>query len=143
MDDFRAQLTTVIDELAAQGIEPVFVLIDLAGAERIRKERGDEAFNHFRTSVISAVSSAGNGCDAFSYGDERVVAILTGVDRLKTFAIVEKLRRSLPFMAQSFDVPIRPEFDIIDYDPAKGVPGLVHELVKRSQRIEHEDREAS
>ena len=46
-------------------------------------------------------------------------------------------------MAQSFDVPIRPEFDIIDYEPAKGVPGLVHELVKRSQRIEHEDREAS
>jgi GGDEF domain-containing protein len=134
MDDFRSQLTAVIDDLLARDVEPVFMVIDLPGAEQIKKDRGHATFDHFRESVMGAITSAGGGCDAFSYGDERIVAILGGFDRLKTFAMAEKLRRGLPFLVQSFDLPLQPYFDILAYDPATGVAGLVHQLVSRPRR---------
>jgi hypothetical protein len=52
------------------------------------------------------------------YGEERIVAILAGFDRLRTFAMIEKLRRGLPLLAQSFDCFLRPEFDVLEYDAA-------------------------
>jgi hypothetical protein len=130
MDDFRSQLTATIEEMLAQGTVPVFMVVDLYGVEHIKKMHGQESLDKFRTAVTAAITSAGHGCDAFTYGEDRIVAILGGLDRLKTFALADKLRRSLPYLAQSFDFILQPEFDIIEYDAAVGVAGLVGQLAK-------------
>jgi hypothetical protein len=89
----------------------------------IKKVHGVESLDKFREAAIGAIVSAGHDCEAFSYGDDRVVAILGGFDRLKTFAVVEKLRRGLPFLAQSFDCVLHPQFDILEYVVETGGPG--------------------
>jgi GGDEF domain-containing protein len=136
MDDFRAQLSSVIDALLAEGVQPVFLVIDLYGVERIKQMHGQESIDKFRAAATGAITSAGSGCDAFTYGEDRIVAILPGFERLKTFAMAEKLRRSLPYLAQSFDFALQPEFDVLEYDAATGVPGLVNQLVKRRDRAQ-------
>jgi len=139
MDDFRTQLGAVIDDLLARGVVPVFMVVDLPGAAQIKKVRGAESLEQFKQSATNAVTSASSGCDAFSYGDERIIAILGGFDRLKTFAVADKLRRSLPFLAQSYDFVLQPEFDILEYDAASGVAGLMHQLVAIRNRDDQRD----
>ena len=133
MDDFRTQLTAVIDHLRSEGKEPVFLVVDLIGIEQL-KSQSPQSVTNFRQSAVDALVSAGQGCDAFTYDDHRIVAILTGFDRLKTFAAIEKLRRALPIMAQSYDCTLTPGFDVLEYDDEQGVAGLMKQLVaKRSE----------
>jgi len=134
MDDFRSQLSSLVDAMLEQGVEPVFLVVDLPGIEQIKRSHGADSLAMFRQTAIDAVVSAGHGCDAFSYGEERLVAILPGFDRLKTFAIIEKLRRGLPLLAQSFDCYLRPDFDVLEYDPATGIAGLIGQLARHPAR---------
>jgi hypothetical protein len=134
MDDFRTQLSAVIEGMLAEGVEPVFLVIDLYGVERIKQMHGQESIDKFRAAATGAITSAGSGCDAFTYGEDRIVAILPGFERLKTFALADKLRRSLPYLAQSFDFALQPEFDMLEYDETTGVAGLINQLVKRRER---------
>ena len=93
MDDFRTQLRLMIDEMVATGVNPTFLVIDMEGAEHIKKTHGQEALDGFKDAAIRAVTSATHGADAFTYGDDRLVAVLGGdYDRLKTFSLVKKLR---------------------------------------------------
>ncbi len=139
MDDFRTQLTAVIDGLLARGAEPVFLVVDLPGVDYIKKTHGEESLAKFKDAATNAIASAGRGCDAFSYGEDRIVAILEGFDRLRTFAMADKLRRGLPFLAQSFDFILQPEFDILEYDPLQGVAGLISQLVRKPQNTRDRD----
>lgn len=134
MDDFRSQLITVIDTIRAGGAEPVFLLVDLEGIEYIKKVDGQESLDKFRAAAIDAITGAAAGCDAFTYGEDRLVAILAGYDRLKTFALIEKLRRALPLLSQSFDCFLRPEFDVLEYDPVLGIGPLIAQLAGSRQR---------
>ena len=138
MDDFRKQLQGVIDAMLAEGSQPAFLCIDLEGAEQIKKSHGVESLDLFKEAAISAVNNATNGADAFTYGDERIVAILGAeYDRLKTFALIQKLRRVIPLLGQSFDCFLRPECDVIDYDPVAGVAALINNLAVRTRPSEH------
>jgi hypothetical protein len=131
MDDFRSQLTALIDEIVAAGQEPSFLVADLEGIDHIKKAHGAESFDKFRGAAVDAITSAGRGCDAFTYGDDRMVAVLVGFGRLQTFSMIDKLRRSLPLLAQSFDCTLAPQFDIIEYDAEAGVGGIILQLVRR------------
>ncbi len=137
MDDFRSQLAAAVDAMLEQGVQPVFLVADLSGIAHIKRMHGADSLATFRQAAIDAIVSAGHGCEAFSYGEERIVAILAGFDRLRTFAMIEKLRRGLPLLAQSFDCFLRPEFDVLEYDEAAGVAGLIAQLVRLPQ---HRDR---
>lgn len=130
MDDFRTQLTTLIDDLLADGRTPMFVIVDLVGAEQIRQAKDTDSLERFRDTCLSALVGASRGGDAFSYGDYRIVGILPAFDRLRTFALVEKMRRTLPLLAQSFDCYLTPEFDTIEYDPETGVPGIITQIAR-------------
>ncbi|MHB8375931.1 MAG: hypothetical protein ACYDEB_03135 [Dehalococcoidia bacterium] len=130
MDEFRTELTAVVDAMRAAGVEPVFLVVDLEGIAAIRQMHGAASLDTFREAAIGAISAAGRGCDTFTYGDERIVAILAGFARLQTFALIEKLRRALPLLGQSFDVVLRPEFDVLEYDEQQGVAALVAQLAK-------------
>lgn len=132
MDDFRTQLRDVIDAMLEGGITPAFLIIDLDGVEEIKRARDAESLQQFHQSAIDTVVSATQGADAFTYGDDRLVAILGGdFDRLKSFALIQKLRRTIPLLGQSYDCFLRPEFNIIEYDAATGVGGLIARLAAR------------
>ncbi len=133
MDDFRAYLEAAVDAVLALGLKPVFLVVELCGALEIKRVHGADSLATFRETATGAIVAAGGGCESFTYGDERVVAILPGYDRLKTFAVIEKLRRGLPFLAQSFDCVIRPEFDVIEYDLTTGIGGVITQLVRQAQ----------
>ncbi len=137
MEDFRTQLTACIDGILAEGSTPVFLVVDMEGAGQIKRTYDLEALDRFRDAACNAVSSAGGGCDVFTYGEERIIAVLEGVDRLKSFSIADKLRRGLPLLGQSFDAILHVEFDFIDYDPVTGVAGLINQLLHQ-QRQKHE-----
>lgn len=139
MDDFRNELGALIDALEADGIEPVFLIVDLEGIMQVKRDHGADTLEKFRAAMVDAISNAAGGCDAFTYGDERIVAVLPGLPRLKTFALIEKLRRTLPFLGQSFDCVLRPDFDVLEYDPAHGVAGLVSQLSRLSRREGNEE----
>ncbi|HEU5479259.1 MAG TPA: hypothetical protein VFU90_05470 [Candidatus Tumulicola sp.] len=128
MDDFRTELTAVVDEMRAAGIEPTFLVVDLDGIGYVKQARGAESADTFRASATDAIAAAAGGCDTFRYGEERIVAILPGYTRLKTFALIERLRRALPLLGQSFDCPLQVEFDVLEYDEQHGVPALVAQL---------------
>lgn len=129
MEDFRSQLNNLISEMLAEGVTPVFLVVDLEGAEQIKKTRGQQGLDNFHEAAVAAVVAATNGADAFTYGDDRVVAVLgSEFDRLKTFALSQKLRRAIPFLGQSFDCFLRPEFDVVEYDPGAGVGALIKQL---------------
>ena len=40
MDDFRTQLTAVIDHMMGEGDTPIFLVVDLYGALEIKRIRG-------------------------------------------------------------------------------------------------------
>jgi len=119
MDDFREQLSAVIETMRLEGNQPVFLVVDLDGIEYLKKVHGAESVEKFRAASVEAVSAAAQGSDAFTYGENRIVAILAGYDRLKTFALIDKLRRSLPFLGQSFDCVLTPEFDVLASYPLR------------------------
>ena len=137
MDDFRNELTAVVDAMREAGREPSFLVIDLDGVEYIKKAHGEESVERFREAATGAISNAAGECDTFRYGDERIVAILAGFGRLQTFALIDKLRRMLPLLGQSFDCVLRPEFDVFELDE-QGVAGLVAQLARLTR-----DREAA
>src|SRR5438067_2490370 len=130
MDDFRTQLKEAIDEMSDAGVEPVFLVIDLRGATYIKSGQGIESFDKFRQSALDALAAAAEGCDTFTYGEERIVGILPGFGRLKTFALIERLRRVLMMLAQSYDCTLSPDFDAVEFDAATGVAGVVNHLAR-------------
>lgn len=129
MDDFRTELSALVDAMREDGVEPSFLIVDLDGIDHIKKTHGAESVEKFRDAATGAIAAAGGNCDTFTYGEERIVAILGGFGRLKTFALIDKLRRILPLLGQSFDCVLRPEFDVLDLDE-QGVAGLVGQLAK-------------
>lgn len=130
MDDFRSQLAAVIDTLTAAGVRPVFLVVDLDGIDDVKRTQGAESVANLRAGAVDAITAAAGGCDAFTYDEQRVVAILPGFPRLKTFALIERLRRALPLLGQSYDCTLRPEFDVIEYEDEHGVAGLISQLVR-------------
>jgi hypothetical protein len=136
MDDFRKELTAVVDNLVASGVVPMFLVVDLVGAEYLRGSANAEGLPKFRETCMASLSGAAGGAETFSYGEIRIVAILQGFDRLKTFALVDKMRRMLPLLAQSFDVVLQPEFDTIVYDERAGVAGVINQLVAPRRRVD-------
>jgi hypothetical protein len=143
MDDFRSQLTELIDHMLGQGDTPLFLVIDLEGALEIKRVRGSESLADFKREAIELVGSATGGCDAFTYGDETLVAILDAqrFDRLKTFALIQRLRRALPLLGQSFDCYLRPESDVLEYDAQTGAAGLIGQIAKRRQQTHERQQE--
>lgn len=137
MDDFRRELTALVDGLLAEGTVPMFLMVDLVGAEHLRHSAKDPgALTRFRETCMASLSGAAGNTDVFSYGEIRIVGILRGFDRLKTFALVEKMRRTLPLLGQSFDVILQPEFDTIEFDAATGVTGVINQLVAPRQQLD-------
>ena len=136
MNDFRHELTSVVDELVAQGGEPIFLMVDLVGAEVLRQSKDLESLARLRETCMASLSSAANNAPTFSYGDIRVIAILQGYDRLKTFALIEKMRRMFPLLAQSFDFVLAPEFDTIEFDQRTGVSGVINQLIAPRRQAE-------
>jgi hypothetical protein len=136
MDDFRAALAQHVDALLADGVEPIFLLVELVGAEGLRLSRDPEALPHFRETCLATLSGAAGDCPAFSCGDTRVVALLSGYDRLKTFALIEKMRRMIPLLSQSYDTVVAPEFDTIEYDETTGIAGVVNQLTAPRRQAE-------
>ena len=135
MDDFRTELTAVVDAMRESGVEPSFLVVDLVGMDYIKRTHGAESVEKFREAATGAISSAAAECDTFTYGDERIIAILSGFGRLQTFALIDKLRRILPLLGQSFDCALHPEFDVLDLDE-QGVAGLVAQLAKLNRNRE-------
>lgn len=141
MDDFRQQLTAVLDTFLAEGGEPIFLVVDLEGVGDIKDAHGEESLRKFKLAAVDAVVAATRGADAFTYGEDRVVAILDGrdYDRLRTFALIQKLRKAIPLLGQSFDCFLRPDFDTIEYRADVGVSGLINQIAAaRTQRKESE-----
>jgi hypothetical protein len=139
MNEFRSQLGSLIEEMLAAGARPVFLRIDLDGAEEIKSAHGAESLDKFKSAVISAVVTATDGADAFTYGDDRVIAILDDSwDRLRTFAMIHKLRRQIPFLGQSFDCFLRPDFDVIEYHDDQGLHGVIAMLTRPRPRADEE-----
>jgi hypothetical protein len=128
MEDFRAQLTGTIDAMLAEGVQPVFLIVDLIGADYIKRAHGADSLDTFRQAALTAITATAGG-DTFAYSELRVVGVLPGHGRLKTFAIIDKLRRALPLLAQSFDCLLEADFDVLEYDPGAGVAGLINHLV--------------
>lgn len=131
MDDFRTHLSQVVEAMLAANIEPVFLVVDLLGVEYIKRQLGTESLEKFHEAAAGAVEGASQGGTALLHGEGRIVAILPGHNRLKTFAIVEKLRRALPMLAQSFDCILQPDFDVLEYDSGSGIGGVMAQLVTR------------
>ena len=136
MDDFRTELTALVEAMRAEGIEPAFLVVDLDGIDYLKRSRGSESAESFRSAATGAIAAAAGDCDTFSYGEERVVAILPGFSRLKTFALIDRLQRALPLLGQSYDCALRASFDVLEYDATVGVPGVIAQLAKL-QRDEH------
>jgi hypothetical protein len=131
MDDFRAQLSLAVDGMIAEQIEPVFLVVELFGAEYIKHQHGAESLTKFHEAAVNAITGTSRGGTAISYGEGRIVGILPGHDRLKTFAMIERLRRALPMLAQSFDCILQPDFDVLEYDAGTGIAGVMAQLVTR------------
>ena len=131
MDDFRAQLSNAVDGMLAVETEPVFLVVELFGAEYIKHQHGAESLSKFHAVAAATIVAASRGGEALSYGEGRIIGILPGHDRLKTFAMIEKLRRALPMLAQSFDCILQPDFDVLEYDGGTGIAGVMAQLVTR------------
>ncbi len=130
MDDFRSQLAAAVDAVLAKGIEPSFLIADMLGADQLKRTHGADDFASFLATAVASISGAANGAEVCCYGDQMLVAVLAGFPRLKTFALVDKLSRALPLLAQSYDCALEPEFDSIEYDPETGIAGLISQLIK-------------
>ncbi len=134
MDDFRAELTAAVDQLTEAGIEPVLLVVELTGAEDIKRAQGVASFEKFRASAAGAISAAGENCPTFGYGETRICGVLAGFARLKTFALIDRLQRALPLLAQSYDCKVTPEVDVVEYAADTGVAGFVNHLIALSRR---------
>lgn len=141
MDDFKQQLTAVLDAFLAEGGEPIFLVVDLEGVGEIKDAHGDESLQKFKLAAVDAVIAATRGADAFTYGEDRVVAILDGrdYDRLRTFALIQKLRKAIPLLGQSFDCFLRPDFDVLEYKADQGAAALISQIA--NVRKERQDSE--
>src|SRR5437667_6976621 len=124
MDDVRTRVVDLVDRMTGDGAEPVFLVADLFGAEVIYRTQGPVSFERFMGSVIDAVSSCTNSVDAFACSETRIVAVLAGVTRIRTFSFIDKLQHVLPLLSQSFDCDLDPQFDLIAYDPKAGAAGI-------------------
>ena len=113
-----------------------FLVVDLEGAAEIKQTRGEVSLRQFSAAAVEAVVSATSGADAFTYGDDKVVVILDSAqfDRLRTFALIQRLRRAIPMLGQSFDCYLRPEFDVLEYQPQSGIGGLIAAITKTRER---------
>lgn len=132
MDDARSQLAAAVDEAMAQGKTPAFLVIDLMGADYVKSLHGGERLGRFRESAMDLFrSNARPGSIVVETSESRLIGLLVGFGRLETFAFVERLRRALPLLAQSFDCDVVPDFDIVEYDPEAGIGGLAAYLAKR------------
>ena len=138
MEDFRSQLGQVLDTMIAGGQTPMFLVCDLDGVEDMKKTHGPESLEKFHQAAIAAMVSTTGGADAFTYGETRLVAILVAedYDRLKTFALIQKLRRVIPMLGQSFDAFLQPDFDVIEYDAESALSGVISQLAHRRPREE-------
>ena len=138
------QLTALIDHMVEAGDEPLFLVVELDGAEDIGRAHGAESLDKFKQAAIDTVGAATNGADAFTYGDEQLVVILSAAayDRLKTFALIQKLRRAIPLLGQSFDCFLRPECDVLEYDPVTGAAGLINQIARRQKGSSGQERSA-
>jgi len=58
MENFRSQLSALIDEMLAAGVTPVFLVVDLEGVDMIKRNHGAESLAKFHAAVIDAVVSA-------------------------------------------------------------------------------------
>ena len=114
----------------------MFLMVDLSGAEVLRYARDTESLPRFRETCMTSLSGAAGSAPVFAYGDLRIIGILGGYDRLKTFALVEKMRRMLPLLGQSYDCVIAPEFDTIEYDATAGIAGVINQLTAPRRQIE-------
>jgi hypothetical protein len=85
---------------------------------------------------MATLSGAASDAPTFAYGDTRIVALLGGYDRLKTFALIEKMRRTIPLLSQSYDAIVMPEFDTIEYDAASGIAGIINQLTAPRRQSE-------
>ena len=131
MDDFKSQLAAAIEDLQAQGKEPLFLAVDLNGIDQIKREHSADAARRFRQAAIDAINWTAHAYGCFTYGEVCVIAVIPGLGRLRTFAVIEKLRRSLPLLAQSYDCSMQPSFDVLGYEEADGVAGLIKQLISR------------
>ena len=138
MEDFRAQLGEVIEHMTEAGARPLFLVCDLDGIADMKKTHGAESVTKFHQAAIAALVNAANGADAFTYGEARIVAILDGreYDRLRTFALIQKLRRVIPMLGQSFDAFLQPEFDAIEYDAQTGLGGVIAALARPRRTLD-------
>lgn len=136
MDDFRRQLTEHLDVILEQGVEPMFLMVDLVGAEVLRYARDTDSLPRFRETCMTSLSGAAGNSPVFAYGEFRIIGLLGGYDRLKTFALVDKMRRMLPLLAQSYDCIVTPEFDTIEYDPQAGIAGLINQLAAPRRQVD-------
>ena len=48
--------------------------------------------------------------------------------------MIDKLRRQIPLLGQSFDCFLRPEFDIFEYDEHAGISALITQITTRIPR---------
>ena len=99
--------------------------------EYMKRQHGVEGLDKFRDAACGAIEGASQGGAALAYGEGRIVGILPGHSRLKTFSIIEKLRRALPMLAQSFDCVLQPDFDVLEYEEGTGIAGVMAQLVTR------------
>jgi hypothetical protein len=129
MDDFRTQLSELIGAMLEQDIEPVVLVVDLWGSEYVKRQLGAESADQFRESASNCITNICGG-GAFVYGEQRIIAVLPAPSRIKTFAFIQKLQRSLPLVAQSYNCLLQPEFDVLEYEPSSGVAGIMAQLVK-------------
>ena len=145
MDDFRQQLTLVLDAMLAEGGEPLFLVVDLEGVKELKETHGDESLQKFKQAAIDAVIGATRGADAFTYGDDSIVAILDGheYDRLRTFALIQTLRKAIPLLGQSFDCFLRPDFDVLEYKPAEGPAGLINGIANARRARQDGERQVA
>ena len=63
MEDFRTQLTALIDHIVEAGDEPLFLVVELDGAEDIKRTYGAESLDKFKQATIELVGAATNGAD--------------------------------------------------------------------------------
>jgi hypothetical protein len=134
MEDIRDPLRAACDEILGRGETPVVVVMDLPGAGVIRHQRDDASLRDFHAAVGASFVAAARGGAWLPVSDERVIGVLPACERLRLFALIGKLERSLPLVAQSYDCELVPEFDSVEYDERTGLAGLVSYVTRPRPR---------
>jgi len=134
MEDIRDPLRAACDEILARGESPVVVIMDLPGASAIRHNRDAASLQDFHASVGTAFVAAARGGAWIAVNEERVIGVLPACERLRLFALIGKLERSLPLLAQSYGCELVPEFDSVEYDERTGLAGLISYVTRPRPR---------